>query len=105
MVKKGEHAVFQISTEFVEENKDEERFKEFLDNVEFNQTSNQTNEESKEKTSSKWDVTKDLWADCTMHRLYKVEDWFKDGKVLMKTIRKGKGRKPYIDSICYCKSP
>jgi len=36
-----------------------------------------------------------------MHRLYKTEDWYKDGKVLMKTIRKGKGRKPYVDSTIY----
>lgn len=61
-------------------------------------------EDKELRSSDKYDKTKDIWAECHMHRLYKTEDWFKDGKVLMKTIRKGKGRKPYVDSTIYCKS-
>jgi len=42
-----------------------------------------------------------LWAEVTLHKLFKVEDWYKDGKTRVETIRKGKGRKPYVDSTVY----
>ena len=44
-----------------------------------------------------------MWAEVTLHKLFKVEDWYKDGKTRVETIRKGKGRKPYVDSTVYCK--
>jgi hypothetical protein len=96
MCKKTEKAIFQISQEFVEECKDEQNlFTDYIDSV-------ITVHEDKElKNSDKYDKTKDIWAEIHMHRLYKTEDWFKDGEVLMKTIRKGKGRKPYADSTIY----
>jgi hypothetical protein len=28
----------------------------------------------------------------------KIEDWFKDGTTIVKSLRKGRGRNPYIDS-------
>lgn len=31
-------------------------------------------------------------------RLAKLEDWFKDGSTMVRTLRKGKGRNPYTDS-------
>jgi hypothetical protein len=31
-------------------------------------------------------------------RLTKTEDWFKDGTTTVRTLRKGRGRNPYIDS-------
>ena len=34
-----------------------------------------------------------------LHRLIKVEDWFKDQSTIVRTIRKGKGRQPFIDSV------
>jgi hypothetical protein len=58
-------------------------------------------EDKELKNSDKYDQNKDIWAEIHMHRLYKTEDWYKDEKVLMKTIRKGKGRKPYADSTIY----
>mmetsp|Transcript_14318 Transcript_14318/g.22299 ORF Transcript_14318/g.22299 Transcript_14318/m.22299 type:complete len:171 (-) Transcript_14318:657-1169(-) len=33
-----------------------------------------------------------------MIRLVKVEDWFKDGSTIVRSLRKGKGRSPFIDS-------
>ena len=31
-------------------------------------------------------------------RLTKIEDWFKDGTTIIKTLRNGTGRNPYTDS-------
>jgi hypothetical protein len=33
-----------------------------------------------------------------MIKMVKIEDWFKDGSTVVKTVRKGKGRNIYIDS-------
>ena len=36
--------------------------------------------------------------DVELHRLIKIEDWFKDESTIVRTLRKGKGRSPFIDS-------
>ena len=36
--------------------------------------------------------------DVELHRLIKIEDWFKDESTIVRTLRKGKGRCPFIDS-------
>ena len=42
---------------------------------------------------------KDLYVTVKLNSLIKVEDWYKDGRTLVKTLRKGgKGRSPYADS-------
>ena len=33
-----------------------------------------------------------------LSRLTKIEDWFKDGTTIIKTLRNGTGRNPYTDS-------
>jgi hypothetical protein len=33
-----------------------------------------------------------------MTRVVKIEDWFKDGNTIVKNLRKGRGRNPFIDS-------
>lgn len=33
--------------------------------------------------------------------LTKVEDWYNDRSTVMRTLRKGKGRNPYSDSLVY----
>ncbi len=51
-----------------------------------------------------YDPAKDLYLQITLDSLVKVEDWFKDGTTLVRTIRKGgKGRSPYADSTVKCK--
>jgi hypothetical protein len=40
-----------------------------------------------------------VMAHITLHRLTKVEDWFKDETTIVKTIRSGKGRTPFVDSL------
>lgn len=45
-----------------------------------------------------YDETKPLFVHVHMLRLTKIEDWFKDGSTLVRTLRKGKGRNPYTDS-------
>jgi hypothetical protein len=46
-----------------------------------------------------YDSSKDLFVTVTLHKLTKVEDWYKDGTTLVRTLRKGgKGRSPYADS-------
>ena len=48
---------------------------------------------------SNYDNTKDVYFQIHLQTLLKVEDWYKDGTTLVKTIRKGgKGRSPYADS-------
>ena len=37
-------------------------------------------------------------AECTLHQLVKIEDWFKDQSTIVRTVRKGKGRNPFTDS-------
>lgn len=45
-----------------------------------------------------YDHDKTIFAFVHLKRLVKTEDWFKDGSTLVKTLRKGKGRNPFIDS-------
>lgn len=39
-----------------------------------------------------------LFFQIKLNKLIKIEDWFKDESTIVKTLRKGKGRNPYIDS-------
>ena len=48
--------------------------------------------------SDKYDASKPLFAQIKLHRLTKIEDWFKDGTTIVKTLRNGRGRNPYTDS-------
>ena len=49
--------------------------------------------------ANNFDNQKDLFVEIDLQQLAKVEDWYKDGSTLVKTIRKGgKGRSPYSDS-------
>ena len=51
-----------------------------------------------------YDSKKNLYVDVKFESLVKVEDWYKDGTTLVKTLRKGgKGRSPYADSTIKCK--
>lgn len=45
-----------------------------------------------------YDPSQTLWAYAKLHNLVKLEDWFKDGSTIVKTLRKGKGRTPFTDS-------
>ena len=45
-----------------------------------------------------YDESKPLFAYVKLLRLAKLEDWFKDGTTIVRTLRKGKGRNPYTDS-------
>lgn len=48
---------------------------------------------------SGYDKTKNLYLLVSLGAIVKVEDWYKEGSTLVKTIRKGgKGRSPYSDS-------
>ena len=39
-------------------------------------------------------------------KLVKIEDWFKNGDTIVKTLRKeGKGRSPYVDTTVKSKYP
>jgi len=52
----------------------------------------------------KFDIDKELYVNIHLLQLSKVEDWYKDGTTLVKTLRKGgKGRSPYSDSFIKCK--
>lgn len=37
--------------------------------------------------------------DAELHKLVKVEDWFKDGSTMKRTVKKGKGSQPNTDSV------
>ena len=36
-----------------------------------------------------------------MNKIFKIDDWYNDKTAMLCTIRKGKGRKPYLDSTIY----
>ena len=76
-LKRKEQATFFIKTEYLLE--EDQKFVEYLRQHEF-------------------DDKMDLHADIELVKLVKVEDWFKDGTTICKTLRKGKGRNPYSDS-------
>ena len=48
--------------------------------------------------SDDYDRTKPLIAFCKLTNLVKSEDWFKDGSTIVRSLRKGKGRTPFVDS-------
>ena len=48
--------------------------------------------------SDRYDSKKPLFAEVELLRLTKVEDWFKDGTTIVRTLRNGRGRNPYTDS-------
>ena len=45
-----------------------------------------------------YDQSLPLFAHVHLARLAKLEDWFKDGSTIVRTLRKGRGRNPYTDS-------
>lgn len=45
-----------------------------------------------------YDSDEPVFAHVTLHNLIKIEDWFKDSTTIVKTLRKGKGRNPFVDS-------
>lgn len=51
-----------------------------------------------EKLGEKYDATKDLSVQVELDRLVKVDDWFKDKSTIKRTLLKGKGSSPNIDS-------
>jgi hypothetical protein len=54
--------------------------------------------ELKAQLGDDYDPSQTVWAHVKLHNMVKVEDWFKDGSTIVKTLRKGKGRTPFIDS-------
>jgi len=54
--------------------------------------------ELKALLGDKYDASQTVWAHVKLINLVKVEDWFKDGSTIVKTLRKGKGRTPFVDS-------
>jgi tetratricopeptide (TPR) repeat protein len=50
------------------------------------------------KATDKYDESKAVMAHVKLHNLIKSEDWFKDGGTIVKTLRKGRGRTPFVDS-------
>lgn len=60
------------------------------------------NEEDKELVEilgAEYNSEKDVIVEIELLKLFKVEDWFKDGTSLKRILRKGKGMSPQIDSI------
>ena len=47
---------------------------------------------------NKYDNKLPIYFHIKLNKLIKIEDWFKDESTIVKTLRKGKGRNPYIDS-------
>ena len=79
-MKRGEKCRFTVSEQFQEENEDE-GMAEFFANT------------------PAWDKTKAFIMDIEMLKITKVEDWYKEKSTMMRTLRKGKGRSPYSDSL------
>lgn len=77
--KRGEESVVEVKSTFLPEH-DQEIIKLF--------------DESKE-----YDQSKPVFFKIKMTRLVKIEDWFKDGNTIVKNLRKGRGRAPFIDSV------
>jgi hypothetical protein len=60
---------------------------------------NENDQEFVKALGEKYDSSKDVTFDVELKGLVKVEDWFKDGgSALKRTLRKGKGSSPNIDS-------
>lgn len=81
-MKRGEKSRFTVSQDFLTENEDE-GMEEFF------------------AGSPAWDKTKTFVIDLELINLIKVEDWYKDKSTVMRTLRRGKGRNPYTDSLIY----
>jgi len=82
-LKRGERAEFTVIAENFNTENDEESFK---DNI-------------LPGLIPGYDKTKNLYVTCELRSLVKVEDWYKDGTTMVKTIRSGgKGRSAYADS-------
>lgn len=80
--KRTEKSRFTVSPDFIKEEEDEEGMTELLG-------------------STSWDRTKSFVMDIEIVKLIKVEDWYNDRKAVMRTLRRGKGRSPYTDSLIY----
>ena len=80
-MKRNEKSRFTVSEQFLEENEDE-GMEEFF-------------------AGTAWDKTKCFVMDIELTKLIKVEDWYKDRSTIMRTLRRGKGRSPYTDSLIY----
>ena len=83
-LKRGEKCKVEIKNSFVQE--EDPDLEEIL-------------KECKQDDESLYDPSKPLFAHVELLRLVKMEDWFKDGSTIAKTLRKGKGRSPYTDSV------
>ena len=46
-----------------------------------------------------YDNSKDLFVEIELSGLIKIDDWFKDGTTIKRTLLKGKGSSPNIDSL------
>lgn len=87
-VKKGEKCEFTVHTNYINSAEEES-----LEDHTLNELLGQT-----------FDSNSELYVDIHLIQLSKVEDWYKDGTTLVKTLRKGgKGRSPYSDSFIKCK--
>jgi len=78
-MKRGEKALVQIYHEFI--TNDDVYLKELL------------------MKNEAYDGERDLWVEIEIKKIVKVEDWYNDGTAVCRTLRKGKGRSPYSDSV------
>ena len=84
-VKKGERCEFTVNAGFLNGSQDDE---DTLTDDKFIELFPQ------------WDKSKDLFVRMEVLYLVKIEDWFKDGSTIVRTLRKGgKSRNPYCDSL------
>ena len=87
-MKRGEEAEFSVIAESFNNLEEEDSFK----------------DEEIIKSIKDYDPKRNLYFNVQLHSLVKVEDWYKDGTTLMRTLRSGgKGRSPYADSTIKCK--
>ena len=82
-LKRGEKSKIEVMANFLQENDPD--LKERL-------------EKASVPDDDKFDPSKNIFVQAELLRLVKVEDWFKDDTTIVRTLRKGKGRSPYIDS-------
>lgn len=80
-MKRGEQSRFTVMPDFLTENEDE-GMEEFF-------------------SGTSWDRTKPFVIDLQLNNITKVEDWYNDKTTMMRTLRKGKGRNAYSDSVIY----
>lgn len=83
-VKKGERCEFTINAGFLNGTQDEDE---------------SLTDDHLISLFPSWDKSKDLFVRMELLYLVKIEDWFKDGSTIVRTLRKGgKSRHPYSDS-------